>query len=184
MSLVRIFGLRKVAQKGGAVVLFDASVADALSLILEVFSASAATDSPKIFPTAAELDRIVAPSRVSLLPPHLSAEHHQPVWPLHCRGQTLRTRLRIRAHCSSVDELLFGLVCPGIGYPLALVTGFRTHARCPSLDELLFGLVYPGISFPLALVTRLRIRARCPPLDELLFGLVCLGIGFPLALVG
>ena len=51
------------------------------------------------------------------------------------------------------------VVCPGIGFPLAL------------LYKLLFGLVCPGIGFPLALW------------DELLFGMKIPGIGFPLTLM-
>ena len=101
---------------------------------------------------------------------HVSAEHHQPALHLHCSGQSLRTHMRIRAHCPSLDELLFGLVCPGIDFPLSPVTHLRIRAHCPSLDELLFELVCPGIGFPLALVTRLRIPACCSSLDELLLG--------------
>ena len=46
---------------------------------------------------------------------------------------------RIRAHCPSLDELLFGLTCPGIGFPLALV-GWA-----------LFGIWLPRICFLLPL---------------------------------
>ena len=38
-----------------------------------------------------------------------SAQHQQPALHLHCSGQSLRTRLRICAHCPLLDELLFGL---------------------------------------------------------------------------
>ena len=62
------------------------------------------------------------------------------------------TRLGIHARCPSLDELFFGLVCPGNDFSLALVTRLRIRARCPPLDELLFGLVCLGIGFPLALV--------------------------------
>ena len=56
----------------GIVVLSDAFVADALSIVSGTISASAVADSPKMFPTAAELQRVMAPSRVLLLSPCFS----------------------------------------------------------------------------------------------------------------
>ena len=50
-----------MAQKGGIVVLSDACIADALSVVMGTFSAGVDANSPKMFPTAAELQSIVAP---------------------------------------------------------------------------------------------------------------------------
>ena len=63
------FGLSKVAQKDGSVVLSDAFVADPLSVAMGTFSAGVVADLPKMFPTAAELQLVAVPP---LLTPSLS----------------------------------------------------------------------------------------------------------------
>ena len=55
------FGLSKVAQKDGSVVLSDAFVADALFVAMGTFSAGVGADLPKMFPTAAELQLVAVP---------------------------------------------------------------------------------------------------------------------------
>ena len=62
------FGLSKVAQKDGSVVLSDAFVADAFPVAMETFSAGVGADLPKMFPAAAELQLVAVPP---LLPPLL-----------------------------------------------------------------------------------------------------------------
>ena len=57
-----------MAQKDGSVALSDAFVADALPVAMETFSAGVGADSPKMFPTAAELQLVAVPP---LLPPLL-----------------------------------------------------------------------------------------------------------------
>ena len=48
-----LFGLSKVAQKDGIVLISDACIVDALSIALETFSAGVDADLPKMFPMAA-----------------------------------------------------------------------------------------------------------------------------------
>ena len=67
-----IFGLSKMAQKDGIVMLSDACVADALSVAMGTCSAGVDADSPKMFPTAADLQSVVAPSLVLPPLPHFS----------------------------------------------------------------------------------------------------------------
>ena len=62
-----IFGLSKVAQKDGIVVLSDAFVADALPVAMGTFSAGVGADLPKMFPTAAELQLVAVPPLLSPL---------------------------------------------------------------------------------------------------------------------
>ena len=66
------FGLSKVAQKDGIVGMSDARIADALSVAMGTFSAGVNTDLPKMFPTAAELQSVVAPPLVLPPLPHFS----------------------------------------------------------------------------------------------------------------
>ena len=55
------FGLSKVAQEDGSVVLSDAFVADALSVAMGTFPAGVGADLPKMFPTVAELQLVADP---------------------------------------------------------------------------------------------------------------------------
>ena len=66
------FGLSKMAQKDGSVVLSDAFVADILPVAMGTFSASVDADLPKMFPTVAELQLVAAPPLVLLLLPCFS----------------------------------------------------------------------------------------------------------------